>query len=101
VTSALGYLDLKQICYCLAQALLKHIEFSRGHIFLDELQLEHSETDIEFSYMQGELKIDLEVAKEKKKEKEEQARVEFEKLKAQMGQSEKLTSIGGAKPPAV
>jgi len=30
VTSALGYLDLKQICYCLAQALNKHIEFSRG-----------------------------------------------------------------------
>ena len=30
VTSALGYLDLKQICYCLAQALSKHIEFSRG-----------------------------------------------------------------------
>lgn len=25
VTSALGYLDLKQICYCLAQALNKHI----------------------------------------------------------------------------
>lgn len=30
VTSALGYLDLKQICYCLAQALAKHIQFSRG-----------------------------------------------------------------------
>ena len=28
VTSALGYLDLKQICYCLAQALNKHIQFS-------------------------------------------------------------------------
>ena len=28
VTSALGYLDLKQICYCLAQALDKHIKFS-------------------------------------------------------------------------
>lgn len=28
ITSALGYLDLKQICYCLAHALNKHIEFS-------------------------------------------------------------------------
>ena len=37
VTSALGYLDLKQICYCLAQALNKHIEFSKGYYFLDEL----------------------------------------------------------------
>ena len=38
VTSALGYLDLKQICYCLANALMKHIEFSQGFYFLDDLQ---------------------------------------------------------------
>jgi hypothetical protein len=38
VTSALGYLDLKQICYCLAQALSRHIEFSRGQFFLDDLK---------------------------------------------------------------
>ena len=38
VTSALGYLDLKQICYCLAQALSKHIEFSRGQFFLSDLK---------------------------------------------------------------
>ena len=38
VTSALGYLDLKQICYCLAQALMKHIEFSQGHFFLGDLR---------------------------------------------------------------
>ena len=28
VTSALGYLDMKQICFCLAHALMKHIDFS-------------------------------------------------------------------------
>ena len=38
VTSALGYLDLKQICYCLAQALMKHIEFSQSFFFLGDLQ---------------------------------------------------------------
>jgi len=38
VTSALGYLDLKQICYCLAKALNKHIEFSQGFFFLDDLK---------------------------------------------------------------
>ena len=37
ITSALGYLDLKQICYCLAQALNKHIQFSQGFFFLSEL----------------------------------------------------------------
>ena len=30
VTSALGYLDLKQICFCLAQGIMKHITFSKG-----------------------------------------------------------------------
>jgi hypothetical protein len=58
VTSALGYLDLKQICYCLAQALNKHIQFSRGELFLDDLKLlnqmeaDNSQVgnDIEFSY---------------------------------------------------
>lgn len=38
VTSALGYLDLKQICYCLAKAINKHIEFSKGFYFLDDLK---------------------------------------------------------------
>jgi hypothetical protein len=38
VTSALGYLDLKQICFCLARALNRHIEFSRGYLFLDDLK---------------------------------------------------------------
>jgi hypothetical protein len=27
VTETLGFLDMKQICYCLAGALIKHIEF--------------------------------------------------------------------------
>lgn len=31
VSSALGYLDLKQICFCLAKAINKHIEFSKGY----------------------------------------------------------------------
>jgi hypothetical protein len=27
MTEALGFLDMKQICYCLAHAIMKHIEF--------------------------------------------------------------------------
>lgn len=38
VTSALGYLDLKQICFCLANALMRHIEFSRGNYFIQDLK---------------------------------------------------------------
>ena len=80
VTSALGYLDLKQICYCLAQALNKHIKFSRGNLFLDDLKQQikldkdSKEMDgniIDFSYKIKEpLKIDVEAAKQKKADKE-------------------------------
>jgi hypothetical protein len=27
MTEALGFIDMKQICYCLASALMRHIEF--------------------------------------------------------------------------
>ena len=68
VTSALGYLDLKQICYCLAQALSKHIEFSKGHFFLDDLKKFNqyqmaNDQDIEFSYNMGGMKIDIDALK--------------------------------------
>ena len=45
VTEALGFLDMKQICYCLAQALMKHVEFGKGFFFLADLQkyLKHCE----------------------------------------------------------
>ena len=78
VTSALGYLDLKQICYCLAQALTKHIEFSKGQYFLDDLkgivkQNPHElPADLaEFSYNLGKgMKIDIDAAKEKQAAKQ-------------------------------
>jgi len=38
VTEALGFIDMKQICYCLAHALMKHIEFGKGFYFLMDLQ---------------------------------------------------------------
>jgi hypothetical protein len=88
VTSALGYLDLKQICYCLAQALNKHIQFSKGQHFLCDLQ---QEQNLDFSYNLGNgMKIDIEAAKQKKAAKEQQqeeTKKQFELLKAQMEQS--------------
>lgn len=38
VTEALGFIDMKQMCYCLAQALMKHIDFGKGFYFLQDLQ---------------------------------------------------------------
>lgn len=80
VTSALGYLDLKQICFCLARALGRHIEFSQGCFFLDDLKMmkqnaEEAQIDkLEFSYNLGDqLKIDLEEAKKRQREKKKKA----------------------------
>lgn len=101
ITSALGYLDLKQICYCLAQALNKHIEFSRGYFFLDDLKKQAKMVNevvgdqVEFSYNFNEgLKIDVEAAKQKQAEreqKEKERQREFDKLKLQME-----TSLGSS-----
>ena len=89
VTSALGYLDLKQICFCLANALMRHIEFSKGKFFIQDLkENKEAEDDIEFSYKLGELKIDVEQAKrnaenraENKAKKEEETQAEVDQLK--------------------
>lgn len=68
MSTALGYLDLKQICFCLAQGLNKHIQFSKGHLFLEELKAKKDEVDqVDFSYNLGELKIDFEKQKKEKK----------------------------------
>lgn len=112
VTSALGYLDLKQICYCLAQALNKHIQFSQGHFFLNDLQeyvkqkkLEESQAnfnnmkgeELEFTYNLGDnFKIDIEGAKKRKVEREEreqESKKNFEELKKQMEESAKTPVI--------
>jgi len=37
ITEALGFIDMKQICYCLAHALMKHISFGQGFYFLSDL----------------------------------------------------------------
>ena len=76
---------------------MKHIEFSRGHYFLDDLQKEMAlksndynssnnklpkGKELEFTYNLGDnLKIDIEKAKQKKQEKEEQSKKAFEELK--------------------
>ena len=91
MTSALGYLDLKQICYCLAQALNKHIQFSQGMFFLGDLQ-EHvkqykmeeniKNEELEFTYNLGDkFKIDIEGAKKRKEEREQESKKNFEELK--------------------
>ena len=38
VTETLGFVDMKQICYCLAHALQKHVDFGKGFYFLTDLQ---------------------------------------------------------------
>lgn len=93
VTSALGYLDLKQICFCLAKALNKHLDFSKGQMFLDDLQrIEDSEQQkaFEFSYKLGaDMRIDLDEARAKKQKMEEENKKEFDRMMAQQQQAKK------------
>lgn len=92
ITSALGYLDLKQICYCLAQGLNKHIQFSKGNFFLDDLKnQEKNLPDLEFSYNLGKGKIDLDAIKLKKEQKKEESKKQFEELKMQMENENKVS----------
>lgn len=95
MASALGYLDLKQICLCLAHALMRHIQFSQGFYFLDDLQEQikalqlEDELKLEFSYeIPQDMKIDIEGAKQRKRAKEmaqaEQSKREVEEIKAKM-----------------
>ena len=46
-----GFMNLRFMCHCLARAIKKHLEFSRGeHWFLQDLQKEQDDIDLEFSY---------------------------------------------------
>jgi hypothetical protein len=54
LTDALGYIDLKNIIRCLAHAVQRHIDYSKGFLFIEELE----DVNEEFSYQfKDELKI--------------------------------------------
>jgi hypothetical protein len=96
VTSALGYLDLKQICYCLAHALNKHIEFSQGFFFLGDLRDHHKQMEItgkelEFTYNLGDrFRVTLDKDKiERAKDKEDKGRLGQEESKKQFEEIKK------------
>lgn len=45
-----AFLNLKAMCFCLAKAILRHLEFSRGtFLFLEDLRKQEEEA-VEFSY---------------------------------------------------
>ncbi|CAI2363742.1 unnamed protein product [Moneuplotes crassus] len=75
VDEAITYVDVENICMCLAHAILKHIEFSQGEVLIDDLVSE--EEDIpQFSYEFGEdLRIDLEEIQQKKEMEQCEAQV--------------------------
>jgi hypothetical protein len=75
VTDTIGVIDVKCICKCLAHAIMKHIEFSKGNILIDDL-VPNEEDVPEFSYGLGkELKIDFE---EIHRKKEEEAYIKYQ-----------------------
>ena len=73
VQQTIESVDLENMCKCLAYSLMKHIDFSRGELLVDDLVSE--EEDIpQFSYKLGkELKIDLDEIADKKEIEQEEA----------------------------
>lgn len=66
VQDTIGNVDLEAICKCLAFAVLKHIDFSKGELLIDDLVDEENDLP-QFSYKLGkDLKIDIEEIKQKK-----------------------------------
>lgn len=46
-----GFMNLRFMCHCLARAIKRHLEFSQGdHWFLQDLQKDEDDVDLEFSY---------------------------------------------------
>ena len=46
-----GFINLRFMCHCLARAIKRHLEFSKGeHWFPQDLQQEQDDVDLEFSY---------------------------------------------------
>ena len=56
-----GFINLRFMCHCLARAIKRHIDFSKGeHWFLQDLQAEADNIDLEFSYqLPADLKLTL------------------------------------------
>ena len=46
-----GFMNLRFMCHCLARAIKRHLEFSKGvHWFLQDLQASENDDELEFSY---------------------------------------------------
>jgi len=54
-------MNLRFMCHCLARAIKRHIDFGKGeHWFLQDLQAEADDIDLEFSYqLPPDLKLTL------------------------------------------
>ena len=61
LADALGFIDLRLLLRCFAKAVLKHITFSKGYLFHDDLKMMQSQQEnLQFTYNLGKnMKIDL------------------------------------------
>lgn len=75
VDETIGIIDIENICKCLAHAILKHIEFSKSEVLIDDLVWEDEDIP-QFSYdFDYNLRIDLEELQRKKEMEEWEAQV--------------------------
>ena len=88
IHEAIGYIDLRQLCKSFSKAIMRHIEFSKGLYFTDDIkrlnELMEAEgfeasADLEFSYnLDANMKIHLDKINQKQREEKEKAAKEGE-----------------------
>jgi uncharacterized protein VirK/YbjX len=55
-----GFVNLRFMCHCLAKAIMRHLDFSKNHWFLQDLHQAQATQDLEFSYsLPSNLKLTL------------------------------------------
>ena len=75
VDETIGIIDIENICKWLAHAVLKHIDFSKGEVLIDDLVAEDEDIP-QFSYdFDYNLRIDLEELQRKREMEEWEAQV--------------------------
>lgn len=66
-SDALGFIDLRKLLKCFAKAVSRHVDFSKGYLFLEDMRKSATfKNKLKFTYNQNkEMKIDLERLKKK------------------------------------
>ena len=100
LTDALGYIDLRLLLRCFAKAVMRHIKYSQGYLFSEDLKMAQSQQEeLSFTYGQEQnMKIVIDPNKKRDDEVSKSKNLEnFNKMKEIMGNSEESADFYSSK----